>query len=148
MILFGFIKNTAIPFRTKLYYVAIQLEGFWSLATNPLIIFMLGWLPLLLGGPEFNTTLLSYNLPRMTRTLMTLAMTGLVGSAIISYSLLPPRPRGYGFFRSAGMALQWLLIPLTITIFGAIPGLDAQTRLLLGGKWRLGFWPTPKHRAR
>ncbi len=147
-LLFGFVKNKAIPFRIKARVIATQLEGFWSLATNPLLIFMLGWLPLWLGGQEFNTTLLSHNLPRITRTLMTLAMTGLIGSALISLSLLPPRPRRYGFVRSMGMVLQWLLVPVTITVFGAIPGLEAQTRLMRGGRWRLGFWVTPKHRVR
>jgi hypothetical protein len=145
-LLYGFTKNNAIPLRRKVYYIATQLEGFWSLATNPLLIFMLGWLPLALGGQEFNTTLLSYNLPRMTRTLMTLAMAGLIGSALVSFSLLPPRPKRYGARRSFGMALQWLLIPITILFFGALPGLEAQTRLMLGGRFRLGFWVTPKYR--
>ena len=107
---------------------------------------MLGWLPLALGGAEFNDMLLSYNLPRMTRTLMVLAMSGLIGSAIISLSLLPPRPLHYGWRRNVGMVLQWVLIPFTIIFFGALPGLEAQTRLALGGRWRLGFWVTPKYR--
>lgn len=145
-LLFGFAKNRRIPARRKAYFIAIQLEGFWSLATNPLLIFLLGWLPLLLGGDAFNTTLLSYNLPRITRILMTLAMAGLVGSAFMSLALLPQRPLHYGWKRNAGMTFQWLLVPFTITIFGAIPGLEAQTRLALGGKWRLNFWVTPKYR--
>lgn len=145
-VLFGFVKNKKISTRMKWYYGAVQLEGFWSLATNPLLIFMLGWLPLALGGSAFNATLLSYNLPRMTRTLMIIAMSGLIGSALISLSLLPDRPPHYGWRRHAGMVLQWLLVPLTIVIFGAIPGLEAQTRLMFGGRWRLGFWVTPKYR--
>jgi len=145
-LLFGFMKNNTMPARLKWYYGAIQLEGFWSLATNPLLIFMLGWLPLALGGTAFNETLLSYNLPRMTRTLMIIAMSGLIGSALISLSLLPPRPPHYGWKRNLGMVFQWLLVPVTIVMFGAIPGLEAQTRLMLGGKWRLGFWVTPKFR--
>lgn len=146
-LLFGFLKNKEMPLRLKWYYAAIQLEGFWSLATNPLLIFMLGWLPSMLGGSAFNTTVLSYNLPRMTRTLMTIAMSGLVGSALISLSLLPERPLYYGWRRNLSMVLQWILVPFTIVVFGAIPGLEAQTRLMLGGKWRLGFWVTPKYRT-
>ena len=143
-LLFGFYKNKKIPFRRKLYFVATQVEGFWSLATNPILIFLLGWLPLVLGGEEFNALLLSYNLPRLTRTLMTIAMTGLIFSAIISTSLLPPRPAYLRKTSWAWHVLQWLLIPVTIIFFGAIPGLDAQTRLMLGRP--LGFWVTPKSR--
>ncbi len=145
-LLFNFLKNKAIPFSKKFHFSFIQLEGFWSLATNPLLIFMLGWLPLLLGGLEFNTTLLSYNLPRVTRVLMSVAMLGLVGSAIISFSLLPPKPKGYKFFKKIFMVLQWVLIPFTILIFGTVPGLDAQARLMLG-KY-MGFWVTPKYQKK
>ncbi len=143
-LLFGFLKNKKIPFGKKLRIALVQIEGTWSLATNPLIIFLLGWLPLIVGGPDFNSSLLSYNLPRVTRDLMTLAMFGLIVSAIVSTSLLPPRPKKYGFFRSLFMIVQWALVPFTIPIFGAVPGLDAQTRLMLG-KY-MGFWPTPKYR--
>lgn len=145
-ILFGFLKNKKIDWKKKLRFAFVQIEGFWSLATNPLIIFMLGWLPLFLGGDVFNKTLLSYNLPRVTRDLMALAMFGLIMSAIISTSLLPPRPKGKGKHKYGLMILQWVLVPFTIPIFGAIPGMDAQTRLMLG-KY-MGFWVTPKHRKK
>ena len=141
-IIFGFLKNKKISLRKKIYWTFNHMEGFWSWATNALILFMLGWLPLFLGGPQFNLTVLSYNLPQVTRTIMTLAMVGLVSSAIISTLLLPPRPKGYGFHRHLVMVFQWALLPLTILIFGALPGLDAQTRLLLGRY--MGFWVTPK----
>ncbi len=145
-ILFGFLKNKKISLKKKIRLAFVQVEGFWSLATNPLIIFFLGWLPLWLGGEEFNRTLLSFNLPRITRILMTLAMFGLIMSAIISMSLLPKRPAHRKKYKNIFMILQWILVPLTIPIFGAIPGVDAQTRLMLG-KY-LGFWVTPKHRKK
>jgi len=143
-LLFGFLKNKKIAFKKKLRYGFVQLEGFWSLATNPLLIFMLGWLPLFLGGDEFNTLLLSYNLPRITRVLMTIAMFGLVGSAFISLKLLPPRPQKARWYSYLFMTVQWIFIPLTILVFGAIPGLDSQTRLMIGRY--MGFWVTPKNK--
>ncbi|MEK7659908.1 MAG: glycosyltransferase family 2 protein [Patescibacteria group bacterium] len=143
-ILYSFSKNPRIPFSEKVRHTAIQLEGFWSLATNPLLIFLLGWLPLMLGGQEFNTALVAYNLPRITRLLMTLAMLGLIGSATMAVKLMPPRPREYHKFSWGLVVLQWALIPFTIVIFGALPGLDAQTRLMFGRY--MGFWVTPKER--
>jgi hypothetical protein len=109
------------------------------------MIFLLGWLPILVGGIHFQSTILSYNLPILTRDLMTLAMFGLVTSAAISISLLPPRPDGLSWKHTAFMILQWIFVPITVTIFGAVPSLDAQTRLMLGRY--MGFWVTPKHRG-
>ncbi len=139
---FGFFKTKGIKLKRKWHWLWIQLEGFWSWATNALLIFLLGWLPLILGNPEFNTTVLSYNLPRITRTLMTLAMIGLVGSAIYSTLLLPKKPKDYGFFKHLAMVIQWILLPFTILIFGCLPGLESQTRLM-AGKY-MGYWVTPK----
>ena len=144
-ILFGLIKNKKISFWKKIRVAFTQLEGFWSLSTNPIIIFALSWLPLIIGGPAFNTTVLSYNLPSVTRNLMILAMCGLVFSAIVSMSFLPKRPKTHNPLKFVVMILQWILIPITVTVFGAIPGLHAQTRLMLGQY--MGFWVTPKHRA-
>ncbi len=133
-----------IPLFEKLRHTYIILEGFWSWATAALLIFFLGWLPLLLGGEKFNVTLLSYNLPRLTSTLMTIAMFGMIASAVISFFLLPPRPKNCSKLKNLSMVLQWLLLPLTLILFGAIPALDAQTRLMLGKP--LGFWVTEKAR--
>jgi hypothetical protein len=58
-LLFGFFKNKKISLLKKLQHSFNILEGFWSWATASLLIFCLGWLPLLLGGEDFNTTLLS-----------------------------------------------------------------------------------------
>ncbi len=140
----GFVKNKKIPLFTKIRMFLVQLEGFWSLATNPLIIFILGWLPLVVGGADFSSKMLSYNLPIITRNLMNLSMIGLILSAYISITLLPPAPKNIKAKDWIFMILQWVFVPITITIFGAIPGLDAQTRLLFG-KY-MGFWVTPKHR--
>lgn len=139
---FGFLKNKIIPAKTKWFHILSQTERTHSSPTNALIIFLLGWLPLWFGGSEFNTTVLSYNLPRITSFIMYLSMFGLVTSAIISIALLPPKPPQLGKFRWLWMVLQWLLFPINFIVFGAIPALDAQTRLMFG-KY-IGFWITPK----
>jgi hypothetical protein len=145
--LFGFIKNKSISWKKKIHQSYIQLEGFWSLATNPIMILVLGWLPIILGGPAFRDTVLSYNLPNITRDLMTIATMGLILSAIIASSLVPPMPKGYKKRKQRwfAMIIQWIMVPFTIIIFGSIPGIHAQTRLLFG-KYIGAFWVTPKHR--
>ena len=99
---------------------------------------------MLLGGDRFNSTVLSGNLPSITQKLMTFAMVGMVLSAVISYLLLPKRPKKYSWFKKIKMTLEWATVPLTIIFFGAIPCLDAQIRLIRG-KY-MGFWVTPKVR--
>lgn len=142
--LFNFMKNKLIP-RVKRWQLGfITAEGYFSWSTSSVMLFILGWLPVVVGGPEFNRTVLSFNLPYLTRMIMTFAMVGLVTSAVLSIILLPPRPPKYGKFKYVWMFLQWILFP-PITIFlGSLPSLDAQTRLMLG-KY-MGFWATPKMR--
>jgi hypothetical protein len=144
-IVFNCIKNKKIPLHKKASAIFVQVEGFWSLSTNPLILFLLGWLPVILGGQQFNSTLLSYNLPFVARDLMLIAMSGLILSAWITLTLLPKAPKDISKTKKASMILQWLLFPINVIFFSALPGLEAQTRLMLG-KY-MGFWVTPKHRA-
>ena len=146
-ILLGFIKNKKIPLGKRIKTALVQIDGYWSLATNPIFILLLGWLPLMLGGHSFNALVLSYNLPIVTRNIMTLSMIGLVVSALVSFQFLPPHPtkKRLGIVDWFVLFIQWFLIPINIIIFGAIPGLEAQTRLMLG-KY-MGFWVTPKHRS-
>ncbi len=147
--LFGFIKNKKISFSEKFSKTTHQLTGFWSLSTNPIMILILGWLPIIIGGDAFRDTLISYNLPIVTRILMTIATLGLILAAIISASLLPPMPEYYKNRKGRWIIqiFQWLLVPFTIIIFGSLPGLHSQTRLMFG-KYLGEFWVTPKHRKK
>lgn len=143
-IVYHFTKNKKITLGKRIRVTLQQAEGYWSLVTNPIMLFILGWAPIFLGGRVFHETVLSYNLPIVVRNLLILAMFGLVISSIISLSLVPKRPKHRSRFAYVVMALQWILVPVTMIIFSAVPGLDAQTRLMLG-KY-MGFWVTPKTR--
>ena len=86
-----------------------------------------------------NESLLSYNLPHITRFIISLSMIGVASSAILSILLLPPRKeklhhRGLRYLRSS-------VGPYAVHAdhFRRVPGIEAQTRLVLGGKLRLGF---------
>lgn len=124
-----------------------MLEGHHSWATSAFILALLGWLPLIFGGPEFNQSVLAHNLPFVTRYLMTLAMGGLVISMFLSFVLLPPRPAKYGKKRYIYMFLQWFLAPIIAPTLGAIPAIDSQTRILCK-KYFGEFWVTEKIRKK
>ena len=141
-ILFTFMKNPRIPFAKKFHAAFVQIEGFWSLVTHPLVLFAVGWLPLLVGGRGFNATVLSYNLPLIAKVFLTASLFGLIVCAAIGMQLVPARPSEYGRWRSLQLFFQWALVPATMVIFTSIPGLDAQIRLFFGRY--LGFWVTPK----
>ncbi len=142
----GFIKNKKIPTNKKVFWTFIFMEGFYSWATAPFILFALGWLPLFLGNYEFGLTLISYNMRTIVSLILNLSVLGLVASAVLSVILLPPKP---GWFRKRHYIfyfLYWAIAPILIILFSAVPAVEAQTRLMLGGRFRLGFWPTPKSR--
>lgn len=144
-IVYHFTKNKNIPLRKRIGIGLQQAEGYWSLVTNPIMLFILGWAPIFLGTQEFHQTVLSYNLPILVRDLLIVAMFGLVVSSVISLTMLPPRPKDKSRLKYVVLAVQWILVPVTMIIFSAIPGLDAQTRLMFGRY--MGFWVTPKTRA-
>ena len=139
--------NKKIKFSKKFKVGFEMLEGHHSWATASLILAILGWLPLFLGGEEFNQSVLAHNLPIITRILMDLALVGLVVSVSLSFLLMPPRPKKYSKWRNIYMVLQWVLIPITAPTLGTIPAIDSQTRLLFG-KYFGEFWVTEKIRKK
>lgn len=145
IVVFHFLKNKKIPFFQKLCHSISLLEGFWSWATASLLIFFLGWLPLLIGGEDFNKTIFAFNVPRLTSSLMTLASVGFFVSAFISFSLVSlfvPKEK-FSLGKKVKSFLQWFFLPAVLIIFGCLPALDAQLRLIL--KKDLVFQPTEKY---
>ncbi len=141
---YGFLKNDKIPLLYKISHLYTIIDGFWSWATAALLLFALGWLPIFLGGQNFNLTVLSFNLPILTSRIMTVSLFGMMVSAILSTMLLPPIPKGMSQFKKISVFLQWIFLPVTLILFGAFPALDAQIRLMLGNY--MGFWVTEKVR--
>jgi len=133
---------------TKKFKIGFEmLEGHHSWATSAFILAILGWLPLIFGGEEFNQSVLAHNLPYFTRTLMTLAMFGLSVSMLLSFLMLPPKPAKYSNWKYIHMVLQWVLVPIIAPFLGSMPAVDSQTRILFG-KYFGEFWVTEKIRKK
>lgn len=138
----GFRRDRLIPWRKKVRYLFNHAEGMYTWATAPVLIFLLGWLPLSVARGETNALIQAA--PFTLEQLMQFAMIGILVSAIVSLTLLPRRPEDVSKRTWLIMTFQWILLPVTFILFGSIPAIDAQTRLMLG-KY-LGFHVTKKTR--
>lgn len=143
IIMRAIIPDKAISIFRKFRVAFEMIEGHHSWATAPLILALLGWLPLIFGGDSFNESVLAHNLPFVTRYLMTIAMTGLILSMCLSFILLPPRPAKYSKKRYVYMFFQWFLVPIIAPTLGALPAIESQTRILMK-KYFGEFWVTEK----
>jgi len=125
----------------RLIKVYRLFEANFSWATASIFLAFVGWIPLILNR-EFSQTVFGHNVPIFASRILSLTWIGLAISAIIALRLLPPRPAGVKRTASWIMVLQWILAPVSALIFGSIPAIDAQTRLMLGRPF--GFWTTAK----
>lgn len=138
----GFKRNKNIPLRKKWKYFFNHIEGMYTWATAPIIMFVLGWLPLWVARDASNTLIQAA--PFTLEQLMQVAMVGILISAILSLTLLPRRPEQVKKHTWLVMLFQWALLPITFILFGSFPAIDAQTKLMTGNY--LGFNVTKKTR--
>lgn len=141
----AFRERPNMPWTVKFSWIFKQIEGMFTWATAPFLIFILGYLPFWVAPEQFRSFAVFQNTPFTLQWLMRLAMVGLFVSAGLALTLLPPRPAHYSRpYAYAIVMLQWILLPVTFVVFGAVPAIDAQTRLMLG-KY-LGFNVSPKRK--
>lgn len=137
-----FAGDKLTPFKIRFKHLFNIIEGMFAWAVAPIFIFVLGRLPLAVAGENVKKLVFVQNSPFILEGIMELAMLGILISALLSFFLLPPKPAHVKRWAYFTIVLQWILLPLTILIFGSLPAIDAQTRLMLGK--RIGFWVTPK----
>ena len=125
-----FTKKT-IPFvhRMDRLFFLIQSNVTWA-ALGFIVTFGGVLLPLL--NPFFKQTVIGYNFPRLSSLILTVALVGLFTSIWVEAKLAPARPTNWPIWKKVLLTFQWLLTPFLIIVFGTIPALDAQTRLMLG----------------
>ncbi|KKW34403.1 hypothetical protein A3D69_00815 [Candidatus Uhrbacteria bacterium RIFCSPHIGHO2_02_FULL_54_11] len=139
----GFQRSKGISLWTKARYWFKHLEGMYTWATAPILIFLMGWLPLNLAGSD--PSVLVQGAQQTLSWIMGFAMIGIVATGVLSMFVLPVRPHTVKRYNWLIMAAQWALLPVTILLFSALPAIDAQTRLMFG-KY-LGFQVTKKKRG-
>jgi hypothetical protein len=144
IVMAAFILTKGIPLSTRVKQGYRLLQTHLSWATWPFLLGVMSWLPAIFISLGNTHSVVRYSEPRILSTLYDLALFGFLLYALLS-QLFVPREMGKGHLgKRIAHSLQWLLVPVVSLLFGAIPALDAQARLLLGK--RLEFWVTGKQR--
>lgn len=134
-------KHPEIPLWTKFFriYKLIETHIIWS--TNWFILTLGAWLPALIN-PVFKQTALGYNLPRISRIVLTTCLLFLFIMVALDFSLRPKKPKDFPRWKSAFEYLQWVFMPVATLFMSVIPGLHSQTQLMTGK--RMEYWVTEK----
>lgn len=131
MIVRSYFKRTDIPFLSRTDRVWFLVQSYLTWSTLAVLITFGGFL-LQLVNPRFAQTTLAFNLPHFSSALLTVAIVGLFTLILIHERLVPPRPTHWNLLVRAFSYVQWIFIPLILLVYGSLPAIDAQTRLMLG----------------
>jgi len=128
----GFLTKNPIP-RHKIWAkFGRLLEGHVSWSTAPLLLLVAGLVPFFLNPQSY----IANQLPQIASRLQTVAMVGILITLFLSMRTLPPKPARYKRRRTLWMVLQWVYLPITSILFGALAAITSQTRLMIG--WYMG----------
>ena len=137
----NFIKHTEIPLSEKLKKLSLALEWHFSWSSAWFLITLGATIPTILN-PVFARTTLGYNLPRLSSFILTLCLIGILVIIVIDILLDPHKKNKFLALIHPLTYLQWLFLPVFGLLFGSLPGLESQTRLMFG-KY-LGYRVTEK----
>ena len=126
-----FTRKRTVPLGDGIAKFLRLLEGHVNWASASFILLFGAWGPLFIN-PESNRSLIAHELPTIASGLQRIATIGLFITVFLAFRMLPPRPERYRRRRSAGMLLQWALMPITSIVYGSAAAFYAQTRLLTG----------------
>lgn len=126
-----------LKFRKKVSVAAFAAR--FIRAAEQHILWPVNWWILTLGAilppllnPAFAQTTLGFNLPKISSFILTACAFFFIFVIIIDFLMKPPRP---AYFKKTLLPItivQYILLPITSFFFSSLPGMDAQTRLLLG----------------
>lgn len=145
----SFRKNKKIPLWQKLLESWRAFEAPFSLATAPLILTFVAWMPIFLNPNFKKYDIMAYNLPNVCGGLLALAMIGLIISVVISTLLIPSPPLNASYRKKNKfvLVLEWIFLPWLSIFLSSLPALDAQLKLGRGHYMEIpGFFVVEKVR--
>jgi len=122
-------REVSIPNFILRFVRALEQHLLWPV--NWWVITLGASLPPLLNS-TFRYTTEGYYLPKLSGLILTFSTVFILFIIVIDFLLRPPRPEGVKKRQTILSILQYLTLPITGFLFGALPGMDAHTRLLFG----------------
>jgi hypothetical protein len=140
-------ERKTIPFWNRFVNLYRLIEGHYMWATAAVIITLTVPVPRMINE-QFAKTIMSYNMGITLSNFFLIAMVGIFVSIWVSLLMAPALPKEnkkkYWWLRVTSI-IQWFFLPITTVIFGSLPAIDAQTRLMIGKS--LDFQVTEKIRT-
>lgn len=127
----NFFLTPGVPFLAKTFRLTALMRDHFLWPVNWFFITLGISIPVLLN-PTFARTVIGYTLPGITSIILTLSLSFLVVMLIIDSKQRPPRPNYVSAWRAALTPFEYILMPVVGLFLGALPGIDAHTRLMLG----------------
>jgi hypothetical protein len=124
-------RHSEIPLTSRIWRVLNLFGEHINWAIAPFVIMFGATVPLLIN-PAFAETTLGQNLPLYASTMLSIGLVALIVLIWVEYSIVPPRPEGWGLLTRIISYVQWIGLPFVGIFFSNLPALDAQTRLLTG----------------
>lgn len=122
----GFLKKNAVRRGDLLAKFLRLLEAHVTWAAGSLLLAFAGFVPALLNPQSY----VANELPLILSRIQTVGLVLILALPLISLKTLPPRPTRYRPHRSVFMLLQWPYALLTAVLYGSLPALYSQTRLM------------------
>ncbi|MBI4099744.1 glycosyltransferase family 2 protein [Candidatus Microgenomates bacterium] len=126
-----FFQHPEISFWDRFVKISLTMEWHFTWSTAWFLITIGALIPTFVN-PAFARTTLGYNLSRASGLILTICLVGVLAITVIDILLNPHRKHKFLAFLHPVTYLQWLFLPVVGLLFGSLPGLESQTRLMLG----------------
>jgi hypothetical protein len=118
------------PFWDKTIRVFKVIEDHFLWPVNWFVLTLGATLPPLLNK-EFNRMIIGKTLPQVSSAILTLSLVGLLVLIFVDMKARP-KNKELPLWRKIFSPFEFVLLPVVGFFFGALPGLDAHTRLMMG----------------
>jgi hypothetical protein len=124
-------KHTEIPFLTRAFriYKIVETHVIWS--TNWFLLTLGATLPAIVN-PAFSRTSLGFTLPRIAETALTICLIALAVMVSVDFFLRPDEVKPKTTLAAIKEIVQWITLPVITLPLSVLPGLHAQTMLMVG----------------